>query len=137
MPYLFVAAAVISIFVVVLSYKIAVRKLVEGSESIFNVQKKFFIGVSIGEVIPILIFIFGFMQIEQASGVEVGLIPLLIIVLAFGIGGLAILLQHKFSGGTGDDSEKAMHIRTLGLISFALSGSIPIVSIVALFIMMT
>lgn len=133
MPYIFVTASIISILVIIIAFKINIEKLKADPESSGHVQVRFFLTVALGELIPIILIIYGFINIETVTGIEELYLPGLIIILAIVIAAFFIFLQ-KAVGVKDKQTQQLAHMFTM--ITLSLIMSIPIVSIVALFTML-
>lgn len=133
MPYIFVAAAIISVLLVVILFKITIEKIKENPNLAGHAQTRFFIGVGVSEIIPIILIVYGMMNIEKVTDTTELYVPGLIIILAVVIAIFFVFLQKAVSGG----DEKAQQVASLfTTVSLPLISSIPIVSIVGLVMMM-
>src|SRR5690625_451484 len=133
MPYIFVAASIISVLLVVILFKITIEKIKEDPQAAGHAQTRFFIGVAISEIIPIILIAYGMMNIEQVSDITELYVPGLIIILTVAIALFFVILQKAVSGG---DEKAQQAARLFTTISLPLISSIPIVSIVGLLMMM-
>lgn len=134
MPYLFVAASVIAVLGILFIIKGNMEKIKEDPESLAKAQLNIILGASIVEIIPILLVVLGFVKMDQVNFVNdsVTITPLVIVMLLMAFSIIFILLQVT----VGVPKQIKSQVLVLGLIGLFLSFAIPIVSLVALFIMM-
>jgi MFS family permease len=139
----FVIATIIAVFGILFAFKnlmAHIREKIEKGqevrgESIQQEQTRFFIKVAMVEAIPILLIVFGFMQIgqidEQAHNT---LLPILIILGIVSFAFIQILFLKRDMVGHYDpiSSESKTLVNTLIMIGLAMVSAIPIVSIVAI-----
>lgn len=143
--WIFVLATVIAVFGILSAFKSMMAtvkaKIEEGHEfsveSLQKVQTRFFIKVALAESIPILLIVFGFMQIEQTNGQGFSvLLPLTIIGAVFIIALVNIVNIRSDSVGYNEHSKTSRNMmNTLTFIGIALVAAIPIVSTVAIYVM--
>jgi F0F1-type ATP synthase membrane subunit c/vacuolar-type H+-ATPase subunit K len=131
MPYIFVAAAALAVIPILILFKINVEKLKENPEVRGKVQTNFMIGVAVSEIIPIILIIFGFVNMEQAANIEELYIPGLIILFIMAFSVFFIFLQKN----VGVDPAARTVINAFSIVSIPLSTAIPIISLIALFLM--
>src|SRR5690625_4268464 len=80
-PYIFMIAALISIFAVLIIFKLYLNRLIEEPETLVAIQRRFLISIGISKVIPIILLIFGMAKMSEFEQGNV-IIPILIIVVA-------------------------------------------------------
>ncbi|MFA1822488.1 hypothetical protein ACDX78_20390 [Virgibacillus oceani] len=131
MPYIFVAAAVLAVIPIIILFKVNVEKLKENPESQGKVQTNFMIGIAVSEVIPLILIIFGFVNMEQAASIEELFIPGLIVLFTIAFSIFFIFLQKN----VGVDPATKKVINSFSMVSIPLSTAIPTVSLIALFLM--
>jgi F0F1-type ATP synthase membrane subunit c/vacuolar-type H+-ATPase subunit K len=132
MPYIFVAAAVLAVIPILILYKVNVEKLKEKPESQGKVQTNFMIGIAVSEVIPLILIVFGFVNLEQAANIEELFIPGLIVLFTIAFSIFFIFLQKNI----GVDPETKKVINSFSMVSVPLATAIPTISLIALFLMM-
>src|SRR5690625_4657785 len=93
MPYIFVAASIISVLLVVILFKITIEKIKEDPKAAGHAQTRFFIGVAISEIIPIILIAYGMMNIEQVTDITELYVPGLIIILTVAVALFFVILQ--------------------------------------------
>ncbi|MFS0674982.1 hypothetical protein [Ornithinibacillus sp. 179-J 7C1 HS] len=130
--YLFAIAAILASISILLIFKINVEKIKENPENLSNVQTKFFIGVAIAEIIPIILIIFGMINLESASSLEELLIPGIIAISAMVFAPLFILLQRSI----GVPEEAKQNVTTFAMIALAMANAIPLIALVGLIMML-
>lgn len=97
-----------------------------------EIQTKFFIGVAICEVIPLILVVSGFATMQPVQELSELFVPFIIILFTILIGPSFILLQTKV-----DVTEDIKNlVMTFAMIGLSLAMSIPIVSLVGLFVQM-
>ncbi|UJL45949.1 hypothetical protein KFZ58_16510 [Virgibacillus sp. NKC19-16] len=131
MAYIFVAAAVLAVIPILVLFKVNMEKLKEDPGQRNKVQSHFMIGVAVSEVIPLILLVFGFMGTNQVDSMSELYIPGLIILLLMGFAAFFIFLQRKVDV----NPETKDTINSFAAISAALVNAIPIVALVALFMM--
>jgi uncharacterized membrane protein len=144
--WLFVLATAIAVIGILFAFKNLMASLQDkidnGQEiKIGSMQQettRFFITVAIVEAIPILLIMYGFMQIEKLEGQSVNiLLPQLIIIgiLIFAL--IHVLMVRRDTLGHRDESteETKTIVTTLMFIGLVMIGAIPIVSFVAILLM--
>ncbi|MGE8204891.1 hypothetical protein ACQKP0_10035 [Heyndrickxia sp. NPDC080065] len=131
--YYFMFAVIIAVIGIAINFKIHMDKLKENPANRESIQSKFFIGIAIIEVIPIILVIFGFMNLTPVSNINELLLPGIITILSALLGLLFVFLQSKV-----DVTEEAKGmINTFTFIGFTLMMTFPIIAIVSMFIMIT
>ncbi|WP_431800869.1 hypothetical protein [Halobacillus andaensis] len=109
------------------------------ADAIQKENSRFFISVAIVEIIPVILIVIGFLMIESLSealsGTEAAL-PLIIIatIFIFGVINMALTSKETLAAGTGENEEKQT-ISNFTFIGIALTSSIPIISVIATFMM--
>ncbi|GGF26199.1 hypothetical protein GCM10010954_26510 [Halobacillus andaensis] len=145
--WIFVAASLIAVVGIVFCFKKFMNDIQRKmdnktpirAEAMQKENSRFFISVAIVEIIPVILIVIGFLMIdslsEALSGTEAAL-PLLIIAAIFLFGVINMVLTNKetLTVGTGQNEEKQA-ITTFTFIGIALTSSIPIVSVIATFMM--
>ncbi len=130
--YYFVAAAVLAALPILTLYKVLVGKLKEEPSAQASIQQKFFIGVALSETIPLLLIVFGYINLTPVNSVEELYIPGLIVVFIMAYAVFFIFLQRNV-----DVTPEAKPIvQSFTLISLALALGVPIIALVSLFMMM-
>ncbi|GAQ16858.1 cytochrome B [Oceanobacillus picturae] len=130
--YYFVAAAVLAAFPILTLYKVLVGKLKEEPAAQASIQQKFFIGVALSETIPLLLIVFGYINLTPVNSVEELYIPGLIVLFIMAYAVFFIFLQRNV-----DVTPEAKPIvQSFTLISLALALGVPIIALVSLFMMM-
>src|SRR5699024_11907192 len=67
MAYIFTLASIIPIIGIAILFKLTLTKLVSNTEPVPKIISRFFITVAIIEIIPIILFVYGFANLEIAS----------------------------------------------------------------------
>ncbi|MFD1172428.1 hypothetical protein [Oceanobacillus picturae] len=130
--YYFVAAAVLAALPILTLYKVLVGKLKEEPTAQASIQQKFFIGVALSETIPLLLIVFGYINLTPVNSVEELYIPGLIVLFIMAYAVFFIFLQRNV-----DVTPEAKPIvQSFTLISLALALGVPIIALVSLFMMM-
>lgn len=132
MPYVFVAAALVAVLATAILFKITIEKIKEKPGSVGNIQVRFFIGVGISEFVPIILLVYGFANMEKVANIEDLYLPAFIIFLAIAIAIFFIFLQRAV--GTNHEQTQKIANR-FAMMSFVLVSSLPIVSLIGLFVM--
>ncbi|MFS0616083.1 hypothetical protein [Lederbergia ruris] len=131
-PYLFAIASIIAVLSIIITFKIHLDKLKMNPEKQAEIQTKFFIGVAICEVIPLILVVSGFATMQPVQELSELFVPFIIILFTILIGPSFILLQTKV-----DVTEDIKNlVMTFAMIGLSLAMSIPIVSLVGLFVQM-
>src|SRR5690625_1543711 len=110
MPYIFVAASIISVLLVVILFKITIKKIKEDPKAAGHAQTRFFIGVAISEIIPIILIAYGMMNIEQVTDITELYVPGLIIILTVAIALFFVILQKAVSGDRKSTRLNSSHV---------------------------
>lgn len=132
-PYIFVAAAVIAVIPMLIIFKVTIERIKEDTspETRKKATTHFFIGVFLSEVIPLILFIYGFANLAPADRIEDLFVPGLIIILTMVISGFFIFLQRTFDV----PAELKDQLNVFATIGFAVTNTIPILTIVGLVMM--
>ncbi|WP_077622757.1 hypothetical protein [Sediminibacillus massiliensis] len=143
--WLFVLAAVIAVTGIVVAFKqmagTAEKRLEEGktvtTESFQKETTRFFIKVAIIEVIPILLIVFGFVQIESYNANSLQLMfPILFILVILLFGMLNVILTRTRLMSIKDLSEQSRaFVNSTIFIGIGLVSTIPIIGVVAILTM--
>lgn len=126
-PYVFMLATVINVVPIVFLFKVLINRLKEDTSLKNSIMTKFFIGVAMIEVIPILLIVYGMMDQEKYPMSEM-VVPGAVVLLMMGLAGIAILLQRRIDV----PAEAKETVNTFTFVALALAMSIPIISIVGL-----
>jgi F0F1-type ATP synthase membrane subunit c/vacuolar-type H+-ATPase subunit K len=131
MPYIFVAAAALAVIPILILFKVNVEKLKENPEVRGKVQTNFMIGVAVSEAIPIILIVFGFVNMEPVGSMEELYIPGLIIMFIMAFSVFFIFLQKN----VGVDTATKAVINAFSIVSIPLSTAIPLISLIGLLLM--
>src|SRR5699024_2608142 len=127
MAYIFTLASIIPIIGIAILFKLTLTKLVSNTETVPNIISRFFITVAIIEIIPIILIVYGFANLETAASIEEVLVTAIILILVLVAGYLFVFLQKKFTiESTNEESESASQIQVLPLIVIGLMSALPI-----------
>ncbi|HEX6593671.1 MAG TPA: hypothetical protein VF095_03670 [Bacillota bacterium] len=130
-PYIFVGATFLAMIPFVVLFKISVERIKENPEQYAKTILSFFIWVALIEAIPILLIVFGMMNMAPVQTVEELYTPGLLILLLTGFAIFFVFLQRTFD--IPDDLKQSVH--QFALIAIGLVLAIPMLSIVSLFLM--
>jgi F0F1-type ATP synthase membrane subunit c/vacuolar-type H+-ATPase subunit K len=133
--YYFVLAAIIATFGISWAVRIAIRELANEPERKENIQTKMFIKVAVVEAIPIILIIFGFINLSSSTSDII--LPLIIV-------GVVTILNIIFINGTSSQITNDLNtpgdlksaIKTLTMMGTTLVLAIPIIAVVACFSVM-
>ncbi|WP_060678165.1 hypothetical protein [Virgibacillus halodenitrificans] len=131
-PYIFVAAAVLAVIPILILYKIHSSKLKEDPSLRDKVQTKFMIGIAISEAIPILLIVYGFINLEPVQTISALYIPFLIVLFLMAYTVFFILVNKRID--VTPESEET--VNAFAMVSLPLSMSMPLIALVSLFLMM-
>src|SRR5699024_12485692 len=67
MAYIFTLASIIPIIGIAILFKLTLTKLVSNTEPVPKIISRFFITVAIIEIIPFILFVYGFAYLESAA----------------------------------------------------------------------
>lgn len=130
--YLFMFASILAVISILTVFKMFIDKVKQTPEDRTALQTKFFIGVAVAEVIPIILVIFGFSSIQPVASMSELLLPAIIVIITLAFAPFFIFLQTKV-----DITEKNRSIVTISaFIGVAVSTSIPIISLVGLLLLL-
>lgn len=143
--WLFVLATVIAVLGILYAFKQMIVKIQEKvengqevkAESIQKEQTNFFIKVAMFEAIPILLIVYGFMQIGIEDENYSIILPLIIIagILIFALVQILALKRDLSVQNDRFSPETIGLVNTLIMIGMAMVSAIPIVSVVAILTM--
>lgn len=129
--YFFLGAAVFSIIPLLYLYKINIEKVQTDPENFNQIQKSFFIGVSISKILPALLLVLGIVQMEDVA-IEQLIIPWLIILLVL-LYGIYYILSFKKLPLKG---QAKVAVQALSTVALPFIFSIPLMAAFFLFLMM-
>ena len=130
--YYFAFASLLAVISILLVFKVNVEKLKENPKEVGQIQTKFFIGVAIAEAIPIILVVFGLMDLTAVSSMEELYIPGLIVILSLVFAPFFVFLQK--SVGVPEDAKQV--VTTFSFIGMAMANAIPFISLVGLIMML-
>lgn len=130
-PYIFMIAALISIFAVLIIFKLYLNRLIEEPETLVAIQRRFLISIGISKVIPIILLIFGMAKMSEFEQGNV-IIPILIIVVAV----IYTLYDISKQNNQSYDQKTQQAVYTLIFIARPLIFSIPLMAIIFLVMLM-
>lgn len=126
--YYFVAASLLAVIPILGVFKVVIGKIQENPAEYQQGMQRFILFTALIEVLPILLIILGFMRLEQVQSITELYLPAAIIIFSYIFAMIFISLQRM------NDAE--IDTRQFRVIALALVGAIPIVSIVAIFLML-
>jgi len=129
--YFFTGAAIFSIVPLLFLFKIHAERVQENPDNFNEIQKRFFISVSISKVIPALLLIMGITIMEKVP-VDKLIIPWLIILFAL-VYGIYYIVSFKRLPITGDPK---LAVNTLVNLALPFIFSIPLMAALFLFLLM-
>lgn len=130
--YFFMLAVIIAILGISVNFKIHIEKLKENPANRNIIQSRFLIGVALIEVIPIILIVFGFMNLTSVSSINELTIPGFVTILTALLGIFFAFMQSKV-----DVTDEARGtINTFTYIGISLMMSFPIIAIISMFIML-
>jgi|GEM_PF-6363698 len=132
-PYIFVVAAALAVIPMLIIFKVTIERIKEDPSPATRKKAttQFFIGIFLSEVIPIILFIYGFANLVPADQMEDLFVPGLIILLLILISGLFVFMQRTFDV----PAELKDQLNVFAVIGFAVTNTIPILTIVGLIMM--
>lgn len=130
-PYIFVIATILAITPILMIFKVMVGRLKEKPEQSSKIQSQFFIGVAMSETIPMILIVYGFVNLTSATNIEEVYAPGLVIILFTALAAFFIFIQRAVD--VGEDIKQM--VNSFALIALAMTTAVPIISIVALFSM--
>ncbi|WP_042143779.1 hypothetical protein [Paucisalibacillus sp. EB02] len=131
-PYYFAFASLLAVIPILLLFKVNIEKIKENPAEIGKVQTKFFIGVAIAEVIPIILIVLGMMDLTAVSTMEELYIPGQIVILSLVFSPFFIFLQKS----VGVPEEAKQVVNTFSFIGMAMANAIPFISLVCLIMLL-
>ncbi|WP_164667621.1 hypothetical protein [Virgibacillus doumboii] len=129
--YIFVAASVLALIPIMVLFKMNLEKIRENPDQLEKVQTKFFIGVAISEAIPILLIVFGMVNMTTVDSTSELYIPGLLVIVLMVIAVFFMTLQRAVN----TDAESKAAVNSFARIGTPMAMAIPLVSIVGLFMM--
>lgn len=126
--YIFVLAAAIAVFGILIFYKRNVELIKEDPSNTPEAHKNFFIGAAISESIPLILVIMGIVNLEQVPMEEI-YFPAIIVVFLMVFSLFFIFLQRA----VGTDEESKPRVTTFSLIAVAVTNAIPFIALLFLF----
>lgn len=129
--YIFVAAAVLAVIPFAIIFKIHINQLIENPEQINTIFKRFFIGVALSKIVPVILIVFGIIKLTDGVEISTLYIPWLIIAIV-SIAGYSIVSAQK---NLNVNEQTQVAINTLTTIARPLLFSIPIMSAIFIFLM--
>lgn len=129
--YIFVAAAVLAVAPLVIILKMTIKKLIENPENINAIFKRFFIGVALSKIVPVILLVFGIIKMTKGMDISSLYIPwaIIFIVLAYSVSFISSQKNLDVPEGT------QIQVDTLTSIARPLLFSIPLMSAAFLFMM--
>ena len=127
--YIFVIAAAVAVFGILMMYKKNVERLKENPSQVAEVHKNFFIGTAVIEALPIVLLILGFVNVEPVPMEQIYL-PAIIVIMLIAFSVFFIFLQRAV--GTDEDSKQV--VTSFSMIAVMMSNAIPIIALVFLFL---
>lgn len=126
--YIFVLAAALAVFGILIMYKKNVERLKEDPSQVGEVHKSFFMSTAVIEALPIVLLILGIVNVEPVPMEDIYL-PAIIIVMLAAFSIFFIFLQRAV--GTDEDSKPV--VNNFSMIAIMMSNAIPIIALVFLF----
>lgn len=130
-PYIFVGATIFAIIPILIIFKILIGKVKENPNQTSMFLSHFLVGAALSETIPIILIIYGFVNLTPVDHIDDLYMPAIIILLTIGAAIFFILLQKSVDT---DDRNKAS-VNQFIILSLALTFAIPFISIIALMLM--
>ena len=127
--YIYVLAAAIAVFGILIVFKINVEKIKENPDQREKAQQNFFIGAAISESLPIILLIFGIISMETATSMEELYLPAIIIIMLMAFAVFFIFLQRT----VGVDAKSKEVIKIFSFIGIAMANAVPIIALMFLF----
>jgi len=132
-PYIFVAASVISVFAIIFVIKWSLDKIKRNPDvNIEKVQQNMFIGVALAESIPIILVVVGLTTLAPAYELNELLTPLGIVILLAAFAIFFIKLQTTI----GVPEKLKGRIQLIGFIGIGLVIPVPMVSAIVFILRM-
>lgn len=130
-PYIFVIATILAILPILIIFKVSMERIKEDPAQAEKAQINFIIGTALSEIIPIILVVYGFANIEPVTNIKELYMPGIIVLLTIGVSIFFMLLQRVIDV----DEEIKNVIQIFTMIGIAFASSLPIMSIVAFFMM--
>lgn len=130
-PYIFVVAVILAIIPMLILFKLSMERIKDDPEQIAKVQTHFLIGAALSEAIPIILIVYGFANLTPVNNVQELYMPGIIILLIVSASLFFIMLQRAVNI---EEDVKGI-INQFVIISLGITNAIPMVSIIALFLM--
>lgn len=128
--YIFVVAAVVSIFSVYFVFKYLLKEVKQEKVTFEKTQKRFLIGMFLSKIVPLILIIFGIIKMSYKELNQL-YIPGILILIAMVIG---LILIEKIKKDNKNDSKK-MYINYLITFTRPLMLTLPLMSLAFLFLM--
>lgn len=128
--YIFVVAAVVSVFSVYYVLKRLLKDVIENKISFEKIQKKFLLGVFLSKIVPLILLIFGIIKMTHKELSEL-YVPWAIILIAATIG---LVLIGKIKNENKDEPTK-VYINFLITFTRPLMLTLPIMAVAFLYLM--
>lgn len=129
--YIFVAAAVLAVAPLIIIVKMTIKQLIERPEDINAIFRKFFIGVALSKIVPVILLVFGIIKMTKGLDISDLYIPwaIIFIVLAYAVS----FIGSQKNLDVPDHTQ--VQVDALTSIARPLLFSIPLMSAVFLFMM--
>lgn len=128
--YIFVVAAVVSIFSVYFVFKYLLKEVKQEEVTFEKTQKRFLIGMFLSKIVPLILIIFGIIKMSYKELNQLYL-PGILILIAMIIG---LILIEKIKKDNKNDSKK-VYINYLITFTRPLMLTLPLMSLAFLFLM--
>lgn|GEM_PF-4653721 len=128
--YIFVVAAVVSIFSVYFVFKYLLKEVKQEKVTFEKTQKRFLIGMFLSKIVPLILIIFGIIKMSYKELNQL-YIPGILILIAMVIG---LILIEKIKKDNKNDSKK-VYINYLITFTRPLMLTLPLMSLAFLFLM--
>jgi len=138
MSSVFVIATIICVVGIAFIYKMMLGKVIASPHLISHHMTRYFMGVGLVEMIPIVLLVIGLTKSHRFVGMDEIVVPVILVILFWAAGLFFVFLQRKFSLGAGankDQKDVVPAIQQLTLITIALMTAIPLVSVICLLMM--
>ncbi|OZU88389.1 hypothetical protein CIL03_12130 [Virgibacillus indicus] len=130
--YIFALAAVLAVIPILVIFKVFLDKLKRDPSQQGKVQSRFMIGVALSELIPILLVIWGFIELTPVSSIGELLLPGLIVIFLMVFAVFFIFLQKSVDV----EPEAKAIVNSFAMIGIPITMAFPIIALVSLFLMM-
>lgn len=131
MPFIPALAAAIAVIGILTAFKKSLDQLKENPENVEKIQSKLFIGAAISESIPILLIVYGFINMDSVTTINELFVPIVIVVALMVFSIIYIFTQSRIDV----DPDKKPIIRSFSFIGMGLVNAIPIIALIMLFMM--